>query len=180
MPWLLHMSNRPGNALSTSLMSYLVSKQSIHLLPAYGANAFTQAFCWYFKSLSPLTSLDLYCPIDIFLNKMLLNPTELFVFHRLSKLAGEELSALQARNFSSAGDISAHASGVRVLVLRVLKAAVSLTKAKGGKQDLVSRLASMPFLSLCFCTHTPQLCRCLHSNTTSGPHVRRYSGLYMF
>ncbi|KAL0033594.1 hypothetical protein WJX79_006288 [Trebouxia sp. C0005] len=54
---------------------------------------------------------------------------------RLSKLAGEELSELQARNFSSAGDISAHASGVRVLVLRVLKAAVSLTKAKGGKQD---------------------------------------------
>lgn len=76
---------------------------------------------------------------------MSLNHKELFVFHRLSKLAGEELSELQARNFSSAGDISAHASGVRVLVLRVLKAAVSLTKAKGGKQDQVSRLAPLPF-----------------------------------
>ena len=54
---------------------------------------------------------------------------------RLSQLAGEELSALQARNFSSSGDISAHASGVRVLVLRVLKAAVSLTKAKGSRQQ---------------------------------------------
>ena len=53
---------------------------------------------------------------------------------RLSKLAGEELSSLQASNFSSTGDISAHASGVRTLVLRVLKAAISLTKAKPSKQ----------------------------------------------
>lgn len=53
---------------------------------------------------------------------------------RLSKLAGEELSSLQASNFSSTGDISAHASGVRTLVLRVLKAAISLTKAKPNKQ----------------------------------------------
>lgn len=54
--------------------------------------------------------------------------------YRLSKLAGEELSSLQASNFSSTGDISAHASGVRTLVLRVLKAAISLTKAKPSKQ----------------------------------------------
>ena len=113
---------------------------------------------------------------------MFLNPKELSVFHRLSKLAGEELSALQARNFSSAGDISAHASGVRVLVLRVLKAAVSLTKAKGGKQDQVSRLTLMPFLTCVsarkhhscadVCTQTPrqdrvpgaaQDCTCLSS-----------------
>lgn len=68
---------------------------------------------------------------------------------RLSQLAGEELSALQARNFSSSGDISAHASGVRVLVLRVLKAAVSLTKAKSSRQKdqvhLPALLRPFPF-----------------------------------
>lgn len=53
---------------------------------------------------------------------------------RLSKLAEEELTSLQASNFSSNGDISAHASAVRTLVLRVLKAAISLTKAKPNKQ----------------------------------------------
>jgi hypothetical protein len=103
--------------------------------------------------------------MDISLKTLFLNSEGLSVFHRLSKLAGEELSALQARSFSSAGDISAHASGVRILVLRVLKAAVSLTKAKGGKQDQVSRLALMPFLACVFariphsyanvCTQTP-------------------------
>ena len=53
---------------------------------------------------------------------------------RLSKLAEEDLTSLQASNFSSTGDISAHASGVRTLVLRVLKAAISLTKAKPNKR----------------------------------------------
>ena len=53
---------------------------------------------------------------------------------RLSKLAEEELASLKASNFSSTGDISAHASGVRTLVLRILKAAVSLIKAKPNKQ----------------------------------------------
>ena len=58
---------------------------------------------------------------------------------RLSKMAEEELTSLQASNFSSTGNISAHASGVRTLVLRVLKAAISLTKAKPDKQkDQVS------------------------------------------
>ena len=95
----------------------------------------------------PVDQSRLTLSTDIPLNMRFLNPKELSVFHRLSKLAGEELSALQARNFSSAGDISAHASGVRVLVLRVLKAAVSLTKAKGGKQDQVSRLTHMPLLT---------------------------------
>ena len=52
----------------------------------------------------------------------------------MSQLAGKELAALQSSNFSSTGDISAHASGVRILVLRVLKAAVSLTKVKAAKQ----------------------------------------------
>ena len=66
-------------------------------------------------------------------------PHSLAIACRLSKLAGEELAALQASNFSSTGDISAHASGVRTLVLRVLKAAVSLTKAKSSTQkDQVS------------------------------------------
>ena len=96
-----------------------------------------------------------------------LNPKELFVFPRLSKLAGEELSALQARNFSSAGDISAHASGVRVLVLRVLKAAVSLTKAKGGKQDQVSRLTPMPFLTC--------VSACKHHSYANTTAMRMYA-----
>ena len=55
--------------------------------------------------------------------------------YRLAELAGQELKALQANDFSSTVDISAHASGVRILVLRVLKAAVSLIKAKGKSQD---------------------------------------------
>ena len=57
---------------------------------------------------------------------------------RLAELAGQELKALQANDFSSTVDISAHASGVRILVLRVLKAAVSLIKAKGKSQDQAS------------------------------------------
>lgn len=54
---------------------------------------------------------------------------------RLADLAGQELQALQANDFSSTVDISAHASGVRILVLRVLKAAVSLIKSRQKGQD---------------------------------------------
>ena len=71
---------------------------------------------------------------------------------RLSKLAGEELAALQASKFSSTGDISTHASGVRTLLLRVLKAAVSLTKAKSSKQkDQASHSSTEPPLLLTLC-----------------------------
>lgn len=54
---------------------------------------------------------------------------------RLAELAGQELQALQGNDFSSTVDISAHASGVRILVLRVLKAAVSLIRTKTKSQD---------------------------------------------
>ena len=60
---------------------------------------------------------------------------QLHLLCRLAELAGQELQALQANDFSSTVDISAHASGVRILVLRVLKAAVSLVKAKSKSQD---------------------------------------------
>ena len=73
---------------------------------------------------------------------------------RLAQLAGMEHAALQSSNFRSTGDISAHASGVRVLVLRVLKAAVSLTKAKAAKQkDQVAHAAFFfaPHFDACIC-----------------------------
>ena len=79
---------------------------------------------------------------------------------RLSKLAEDELSSLQASNFSSTGDISAHASGVRTLVLRVLKAAISLTKAKPNKQKDQVR-AKLSVLCLPLATAAcPSHCKC--------------------
>ena len=147
----------------------LPGKQTIHSpLPACGATAVTKVFCLCSKG-CPHVQSRFTMFNNWFFNMVFLNPKELFVIHRLSKLAGEELSALQARNFSSAGDISAHASGVRILVLRVLKAAVSLTKAKGGKPDQVSRLAPMPFLAC--------VSACLHYSCANGctqtPHQDR-------
>ncbi|KAA6422593.1 MAG: ubiquitin- UPL1 [Trebouxia sp. A1-2] len=120
----LNQQDNPGPVIQ-SLPEHLL-KQLARLLGQSGLSELAQKRC-----ASVIRMLVDTCPQ---LKPLMLSELQ-NELQRLSKLAGEELSELQARNFSSAGDISAHASGVRVLVLRVLKAAVSLTKAKGGKQD---------------------------------------------
>ncbi|DBB00800.1 TPA: hypothetical protein ACH3X1_000730 [Trebouxia sp. C0004] len=120
----LNQQDNPGPVIQ-SLPEHLL-KQLARLLGQSGLSELAQKRC-----ASVIRMLVDTCPQ---LKPLMLSELQ-NELQRLSKLAGEELSALQARNFSSAGDISAHASAVRVLLLRVLKAAVSLTKAKGGKQD---------------------------------------------
>jgi len=116
--------------------------------PSDSLNDIPSRSCWH-ETFSYNFHVRLICLIAV--SKVLMQP-----FHasccRLSKQAGEELTSLQASNFSSTGDISAHASGVRVLVLRVLRAAVSLTKAKNSKQkDQVSTHTLMlPCLQLSY------------------------------